>query len=185
MVNLHYYNLNIINEKVVLRLCVRFLFCVFPELHWLRQELAEERNPRGISNRPVAPSDWLASAGLGVMPSRRVDQSEGATGGLRLRTQGELCAGSFGVFPEPIAWDGSAIVQLAALRTAGPTQLISASWTSVGFFPLRSTGTLTCHFSIFDTNHSTTSGSKWQEPKVVVDNVHTIVKHSVGMILMC
>ena len=39
--------LNINNEKVVLRLCVRFLFCVFPELHWLRQELAGERNPRG------------------------------------------------------------------------------------------------------------------------------------------
>ena len=81
-------DLNIINEKVVLRLCVRFLFCVFPELHWLRQELAEERNPRGISNRPVAPSDWLASAGLGVMPSRRVDQSEGATAGYGYAPRG-------------------------------------------------------------------------------------------------
>ena len=40
-----------------MRLCVRFLFCVFPELHWLRQELAGVTTS-GVSNPPVAPSDW-------------------------------------------------------------------------------------------------------------------------------
>ena len=87
------------------------------------------------------------------MPSRRASQSESATG---------------------FAWDGPARVQLAALSGTGCTYCTAAHFflyppgeekktagTSVGFFfPLRSTGTLTWHFSISDTNHPTTSGSK-------------------------
>ena len=140
-------NLNINNEKVVLRFCVRFLFRVFPELHWLRQELAGERNLRGISN-PVTPGSWL------VHVSRARRPGVPARGpmrmlytGLRLRTLGVgsllevlACADWLEVLGDrlrvTITWDGSAetqrtgCVHWTAWRSAQRTELSSVFFSS-------------------------------------------------------